>query len=206
MARPGLRRHVKFKRALRMLSIPSPHLLGHLEALWEGPYETGDSVLGDSLAVEAAAEWDGEDGVLCEALLNCGGPGRAGFIEEVQGRSGIYQIRNLLRNAPEYVKRRYRREQQRPDKGASNADQPDGSNGQQTTEDGVLYPTSDQLVTDHTLVSDRQNDEFGATTSTQHPRPHPYLIKGRRRKNRSPRAALRQTSKVSDVEPVSCSA
>lgn len=83
MARPGLDRHVKFRRLERILDEPRPHVRGYLELLWETAYENGDPVIGDADAVEAAAEYPGPPGKLCDALLTCGGVGRAGFIEPV---------------------------------------------------------------------------------------------------------------------------
>src|SRR5689334_18031659 len=102
MARPGLEKHVKFKKLCRMLGEPKPHVRGYLETLWEVAYECGDAVIGDAEAVEAAAEYPGEPGKLFKALLSCGGQRRTtadngsqcptGFIEEVENTPGIYQI------------------------------------------------------------------------------------------------------------------
>ena len=45
MARPGLDKHVKFRRLVRILGEPEPHVRGYLELLWEVGYENGDPVL-----------------------------------------------------------------------------------------------------------------------------------------------------------------
>ncbi|HZZ77238.1 MAG TPA: ATP-binding protein [Gemmataceae bacterium] len=39
MARPGLQKHPKFRRLVRMLNVPVPHALGYLECLWEVTYD-----------------------------------------------------------------------------------------------------------------------------------------------------------------------
>lgn len=137
MARPGLDRHVKFRRLVRLLGEPEPHVRGYLELMWETAYENGDAVLGDAESVEAAAKYPGEPGKLCAALLACGGAGRAGFIElaataatDCDGRSVAppddpsqmaqhdayepqYQVHDLFDHAPEYVAARANREAER---------------------------------------------------------------------------------------------
>jgi hypothetical protein len=55
MARPGLRLHPKFLRLCHLLQEPAPHVLGHLEFLWETAYEAGDSEIGDETGVELTA-------------------------------------------------------------------------------------------------------------------------------------------------------
>jgi hypothetical protein len=82
MARPGLQKHPKFRRLVALLGVPVPHGVGYLECLWEVSYECGNPAIGDVFDVELAAQWPGERGKLCEALTNCGGDGRAGFIEQ----------------------------------------------------------------------------------------------------------------------------
>lgn len=124
MARPGLTKHPKFLAFRRMLSVNKAQALGHLELLWMGPYESGDPFLGDKEAVEDAAEWNpigdgtkGDRGDLFAAALNCGGPGRAGFIEEDPDRPGFYRLHDLWDHAPDYVYNRAEREAQRRAKG-----------------------------------------------------------------------------------------
>ncbi|MBX7073103.1 MAG: hypothetical protein K1X71_08130 [Pirellulales bacterium] len=87
-------------------------------------------MLGDAASVEAAAEWHGEAGVLFEALLRCGGPGRAGFIAECPDRPGEYQVHDLFDHAPEYVLKRRKREGERKARGSASASDP-------TTDDGA---------------------------------------------------------------------
>ena len=75
--------------------------------LWEVSYETGNPVIGDAEAVEAAAEYPGEPGKLCAALLDCGGGSdRAGFLEVVPGQPGVFQVHDLWDHCPDYVRKR----------------------------------------------------------------------------------------------------
>ena len=108
MARPGLTKHPKFLRLVHMLGEPPAHVQGHLEFLWATAYEDGEPRIGDAVGVELAAGWDGKAGDLCKALLECGGPGKAGFVEEVPGEPGVFQVHDLFENAPGYVSSRFR--------------------------------------------------------------------------------------------------
>lgn len=112
MARPGLDKHVKFRKLVRILNEPEPHVRGYLETLWEVAYEHGDPVIGDAEAIEAAAKYPGAPGKLFSALLTCGGTNRAGFIEATD-HPDEYQIHDLLDHAPDYVKKRQKRENER---------------------------------------------------------------------------------------------
>ena len=53
MAKPELRDHRKFLKLKRLMSEPTPHLLGYLECLWLRGYQTGSSYIGDALDVDA---------------------------------------------------------------------------------------------------------------------------------------------------------
>lgn len=110
MARPGLTKHPKFLRLMHILGVPAPHARGYLELLWETAYENGEPRIGDSVDVELVAGWPGESGKLCDALLTCGGSGRAGFIEDEPGEPGRYRVHDLFDHAPDYVQRRMKRE------------------------------------------------------------------------------------------------
>jgi len=162
MARPGLRNHVKFKRAQRILDIPAPHLIGHLECLWATCYECGDPVVGDQESIEAAAEWVGKAGELFEALLTCGGKGSVGFIEPVPGDPERFQVHDLFDHAPEYVKKRQQREQARK----QSRDNSDSSVSDRSAV-GQCPPVSDNVGQRRTVA------ENGQTPSTQHPAPAP---------------------------------
>jgi hypothetical protein len=120
MARPGLRNHPKFLMLVRMLRMPAPHVLGHLEFLWSVAYENGDPLIGTADHIELACGWTGDPGVLFTALLNCGGTGRAGFIEPSE--SGVvmdvtdalqYRVHDLFDHAPNYVSSRADHEMER---------------------------------------------------------------------------------------------
>jgi len=104
MARPGLREHPKFLRLVHLLGMPAPHVLGHLEFLWSVGYQCGNPKIGDQIDVELAAGWTGEKCVLCAALR------AVGFLDQV---GDVFFIHDLHENAPEYVKRRWRREKER---------------------------------------------------------------------------------------------
>ncbi len=184
MARPGLRINVKFKRAQRMLNIPAPHLHGHLETLWEVCYEDGNPVIGDAAAVEAAAEWVGDDDALFKALLNCGGKGRAGFIELVEGHDDCYQIHQLAENSPEYVRARRRAAEQRKRKRQASEASDNGKPVQIDSDECVPIRSSTLLTSPN--------------THTQ----HPYLIK-LIRAQRPPRRPP-QTYRRYNAEPMNC--
>jgi hypothetical protein len=102
---------------MRLLVETRAHIRGHLELLWEVAYECGDPVIGDSTDIELAADWQGEPGKFCEAILTCGGRGHAGFIEELPDEPGHYQIHDLYDHAPDYVRKRMDRELARKAKG-----------------------------------------------------------------------------------------
>ena len=134
MARPGLAVNVKFRKAVRLLGEPRPHVRGYLEMLWETAYENGEPIIGDADAVEAAAEYPGEPGKLFDALMHCGGDGRAGFIEESSESPGQYQVHDLFDHAPDYVRKRRTRELERKDKGRRlNPSSPGGADKRRTT-------------------------------------------------------------------------
>ena len=128
MGRPGLSLDKKFRRLAhdlddfqagfgRMLA------RGSLELLWDTAYESCTDEVGDAFDVEAAAEWRGPAGRLVKALLEAGGPGKAGFIEEggsswwPEGTPGTYRVHDLWDHAPEYARKRAEREEEREEKG-----------------------------------------------------------------------------------------
>lgn len=109
MARPGLKVDPKFRRLVFLLKEAVPHVLGYLECLWSVAYESGDPLIGDKIDIELAAEWPGEAGKLCQALLDCR------FIDESE--PGRFSIHDLFDHAPDYVRRRMERETERQAKG-----------------------------------------------------------------------------------------
>lgn len=110
MARPGLTSHPKFKRLASMIG-GRALALGSLEFLWEAAGLNGNPVIGDSISVEAAAEWVGEPGVLTKALLGAGGAGRNGFID--QREDGLFEVHDFFHHCPQYVNGRKGREAER---------------------------------------------------------------------------------------------
>lgn len=123
MARPGLLKHRKFRRLVDTLGLPEPYALGLLECLWSQCYESGDELLGDARDVELACRWPGERGVLAAALAGAGGASGPGFIEEIPGQPGVFQIHDLFDHAPAYVHRRAAREEARRAAGVTLTDQ-----------------------------------------------------------------------------------
>lgn len=115
MGRPGLTQHRKFRRLARALG--SDCLArGCLEFLWDSCYENGDDYLGDAHDVEAAARWSGAPGELVIALLDAGGEDFAGFIEAIPDRAERYMVHDLWHHAPDYVRKRRKREAERRSK------------------------------------------------------------------------------------------
>lgn len=113
MARPTLYKHPKFLRVCHMTKSPEPLIVGCLTLLWETGWQSGDPIIGDDLAVELAAKWPGEPGKFFDAVLNAGGRGKTGFIEEVPDQPGIYQIHDFLDHAPDFVFGRAEKEEER---------------------------------------------------------------------------------------------
>lgn len=101
MAKPELTSHRKFKKLVRLLGDPRPHVIGYLECLWHQGYQIGTAFLGDADDVEAAAEYPGERGRFANAAYE------AGFLD-VDGH-GHYLIHDLYDHAPAYAKKRMAR-------------------------------------------------------------------------------------------------
>lgn len=116
MARPGLTTHRKFRRLARALG--SPILaMGVLELLWQPCYESGDDYLGTAEDIETLVGWTGAHGALTLALADAGAPKGAGFIDMVPNDDPSaeheYRVHDLWHHAPDYVKKRHKRESQR---------------------------------------------------------------------------------------------
>lgn len=117
MARPTLQSNPKWRRLVAALGDNPALARGALELLWDVAYESGNDEIGDAVDVELAAGWRGSPGALVRALLDAGGVGRAGFIEEVAADSGRYKIHDLWDHAPRYVATRAAREAEREHRG-----------------------------------------------------------------------------------------
>lgn len=110
MARPGLRQHPKFKRLVHLLRERVPHVLGYLECLWHTAYEACNPVFRDAVDVELSAEWPGEPGTFCAALVECH------LLDPLEDGSR-FEIHDFFDHAPEYVQKRFRREVERRQNG-----------------------------------------------------------------------------------------
>lgn len=161
MARPGLERNAKFKMLCRLLGEPRPHVRGYLETLWEVAYEHGNPEIGDADSIEAGAEYPGERHKLFNALLECGGTGRAGFIEEIEGKPGQYQIHDLFDHAPDYVRKRWKREQERKSNnskesgGQRRTTADNGAESGRAAENGQKRPDSRARARTHSHINTR---------------------------------------------------
>lgn len=107
MPRPTLFDHPKFQRLAKILSMPRPHVLGHLEFMWRVGYSSGNAIIGDEIDVELAAEWAGEPGAFVRALCD------PAIRLLDKGEDGRYEIHDLHDHAPRYVQERWRKEQER---------------------------------------------------------------------------------------------
>lgn len=169
MARPGLTRHRKFLRLAQVLQ-GRALAFGALGLIWEVAYENGDPLVGDELSVEAAADWRGQPGHLCRALVECG------FLSATEAG---YVVHDFWTHAPAYVRKRRKRELERH------------AAGQALSRDQSV--TSQWEPTDHEL---RPN---GSTPCTQHPAPSttepPYPL-APARGNRRPRARSMSTTEI----------
>lgn len=105
MARPGLDKNVKFKAMVLALKLPRPYVRGLLETMWDVANENGIPTLGTADLVEAAAEWPGTPGAFFTAVKDLH------LIDEMA--DGRWQIHDYWHHAPEYVKGRLRKEQER---------------------------------------------------------------------------------------------
>ena len=144
----------KFKRALRELSIPGPHLLGYLEYIWQSANLEGNPVFADMDEVEAAAEWSGEPRTLATALIDTGWLDRR--------EDGKIEVHDYWEHAPKFVQER---ERLRVKRHANKFQQiPTNSNKRQQK------PTTDQMLdttdtdTDTSTNTDKKNAESGSRT------------------------------------------
>lgn len=105
MARPGFMSHWKYKLLVRLLGVGRATARGLVELLWEMANESGNPVLESPSAIEAAAEWEGEPGKFFAAMRDCS------LVDERE--DGRWEIHDYWHHAPEYVKGRKRKEEQR---------------------------------------------------------------------------------------------
>ncbi len=111
MARPTLGTHPKFFRLASLVGGRGV-ARGALELIWDAAYASGDPVIGDSVSVEAVADWRGKPGELTSALVS------SGFLDVVQadangGHLHTFAVHDLEDHAPDYVLKRWEREAKR---------------------------------------------------------------------------------------------
>lgn len=150
MARPTLTKHRKFARLGR--SLGSMMLArGALEMLWEVAYESGDDYLGTSGDIEHTVGWTGEPGTLTAALVACGAPEGQGFIDPIPGQGETtYRVHDLWHHAPDYVRKRQKREADRRQKSIPvQADRRTADTDRKTADTDRQLPTG-QTVVDRT--------------------------------------------------------
>lgn len=100
MAKADLFTGLKFRKLERLLpEVCRPHLLGHLELLWQTAWASHRISFDSAEDVELAAEWDGQPGKLADAFLS------AGFLDKTD--LGI-EIHDWWDHFPEFVRKRKR--------------------------------------------------------------------------------------------------
>ncbi len=94
---------LKFRRLVSQLGMSGPHVLGHLEYLWQYCHahaKTIDGVLFEPGDVELISEWAGEKGVFVKALLE------NGWLDKLD--SGHVVIHDYKDHIPPFVRDRFR--------------------------------------------------------------------------------------------------
>ena len=86
---------LKFKRLRLKLGISTPLLLGHLELIWRQAHIDATPIM-SCQDLEAAAEWEGDDGKLASTMIE------TGWLDEVDG--GHVQIHDYWDHAPKWVR------------------------------------------------------------------------------------------------------
>lgn len=132
MARQTLDRAVKYKRLIRVLDMPRPHVRGYLETMWDVAHECGNPFFACAEDVEAAAEWEGKPGALFAALVACGW---------IDADGSGWSIHDYWDHAPEYVRKRRFRELQRQNTGDTLNGTADNGGQRTTTAENGKPPT-----------------------------------------------------------------
>ncbi len=149
MARPTLMAHRKFRRLCRLSGRARYQCRGFLELLWDSANESGEPIAGDSLDVELTIEWDGQEGKGAAFLE------QAGFIDTLG--DGRFEIHHFWDHAPEYVRRRRKRELERR------------ISGERLVTDQPL--TGQRLVTDQPMTV--TDEKMASVVDTPAPAPAP---------------------------------
>lgn len=93
MAKPGFYNHPKFKKLIKLLSEPAPHVLGHLQMLWDLCAQINKVVL-TSEEIELMSEYEGSPGEFTNALLE------VGLIDARE--DNLYEIHDYKDHFPRY--------------------------------------------------------------------------------------------------------
>lgn len=169
MARPTLFSNRKLAKLAQRLQSRAT-AVGALELLWYAANETGNPVVGDADDVEALADWRGERGELVAALLEAGSNGCPGFI--FSRDDGRFEIHDYWDHAPDYVRKRAKREAERRDTGDFIRKNEDSDRSERRIDKELTgqRPVSDQSVTGQNPFDSPQNSDFFRTPS---PSPSP---------------------------------
>lgn len=117
MARLGFTKHRKFLRLAAALGGDRARALGVCEFMWASRGEELTDYLGDATDVAMICEWSGDPDALVAALSECGGEGRSGLIDPVEGKHGKWKVHDLWDHIPDYVRKRLARETDRRERG-----------------------------------------------------------------------------------------
>lgn len=124
MARPGFGDHPKCINLEARLAERLPAKLrplapalarGFMELLWEVAYRGGDPVIGHASTVERIVGWPFAAGELARMMANCGRSNQAGLLDEIE--SDVFAVHDLFDHAPDYVRKRLKRELDRKGQG-----------------------------------------------------------------------------------------
>lgn len=107
MAKSTLINDQKFQLLVSDLGMPVAHVLGHLEMMWQAAYSSCSPVLRSRAAIEITAGWVGEKGVFAEAVLDP----LHNFVDARE--DGQFLIHDFWEHAPDYVKKRQQRADER---------------------------------------------------------------------------------------------
>lgn len=106
MAKYQIVTHPKFAQLVMELKLPPAYVLGHLEMLYISAQTTESWTYHTSARLEASAGWQGKPGALTKALLKC-------RLIDKAGRER-YALHDYLDHAPDYVRRRIARREEKP--------------------------------------------------------------------------------------------
>ena len=124
MAKLSLSQSPKFKLLVRALDLPVPYVRGYLELLWESTHFRDDPCFESFDEIEAICEWQGEDGILAQTLLDR---------QWIDQENDCYVIHGYEEHLPYYVKERRRQAVYRANQNKSSQDNTDLSRDSHVT-------------------------------------------------------------------------